>query len=292
MTTYFNKMLEYNLDVNRMDKDQFNPVMIADLVSGDDLSSLLASSLVADNSTKSDPNIIDALKGVINMLALNWDEVRINPYDMDNSMMLNALVDLSEYLSTKPDKDQILSYINSTLNDNEQRVLEMVQQGLKKDLSDLDLDKYRTQIYQRQKNKQHKMERYLPTLENFFEQRKNDRLNEAKKKSTRQKLADKQEHQKKDITGKKSLASAVKPVMDELNGIIADPRKLKDEALFAEMRIKFLEKVNEPDNGASLKTQQKWTDVINKSRSLYDLAMSMTNMYLKAAGLGVDRGKL
>lgn len=102
---------------------------------------------------------------------------------------------------------------------------------------------------------------------------------------------DKFSTKKKDFTQDKykSIASAVKPVIEELNALLLD--KANQVQNFKMIQKRFLEIVNDLNVNASPQTRRKWTMSIEKAKSLLELSYMMTNLYLAAADLKVGTNK-
>jgi hypothetical protein len=82
-----------------------------------------------------------------------------------------------------------------------------------------------------------------------------------------------------DVTSSdKSLASAVAPLIPVMSGMTRD-----------EIAGMFLYAINDWSLSISKETRQKWRVVVAESKTKTQLMFAITNLYLKAANLGVKK---
>lgn len=87
----------------------------------------------------------------------------------------------------------------------------------------------------------------------------------------------------RDLTQSNSLAAAIQPMVQELQGLMSDRANVVEN--FNKMKIKVLTAINDIKISAAPETRRKWTQSVERCRNLVDLSILMTNLVMGAAGL-------
>lgn len=92
--------------------------------------------------------------------------------------------------------------------------------------------------------------------------------------------------ERRDITGKNTIADALRPVLQEVSQI--DPRQYK--IYFEQYRAKCIERTLDDSVSASDKQRKRWVNSFEKSKNMTELLFTLSNLELGASNNRLDRG--